>query len=224
MSYGSWLSNLADSSNSKEEKNDLYNQAAISFSKSLEIYPAQQDIWYMKGRCEYLIKNYEEAKKAYLNSIVKFPTQKIESLYSLGQLFEKVKNYDSSLIFYLKVANLDSSFKNVCGSIGRIYIYKNDLNNSLKYLSMSLKQDSTNFSTLSNIGGLYFYNHDYDKAIYYYLKSTYYNKNDCSVYKNIGACWYQKKNFKKALEYYNLAYKCNPENDVLMIINSLKKY
>jgi tetratricopeptide (TPR) repeat protein len=89
---------------------------------------------------------------------------------------------------------------------------------------MSLKQDSTNFSTLSNIGGLYFYNHDYDKAIYYYLKSTYYNKNDCSVYKNIGACWYQKKNFKKALEYYNLAYKCNPENDVLMIINSLKKY
>ena len=223
-SYGLWLSNLADSSNSKEEINYLYNQAAISFSKSLEIYPAQQDIWYMKGRCSYLTNNYDEARNAYLISVERFTKQKIESLYSLGSLFEKIRNYDSSLIYYLKAATLDSSFKNVYGSIGRIYLYKNDLSNSSIYLSKSLKQDSTDFSTLSNIGGLYYYNHDYDKAIHYYLKSTYYSRNDCSVYKNIGACWYQKKNFKKALEYYNLSYKCNPENDVLMIINSLKKY
>jgi tetratricopeptide (TPR) repeat protein len=223
-SYGLWLSNLADSSNSKEEKSYLYNQAALSFTKSLEIYPAQQDIWYMKGRCLFLTNDYDEARDAFLISVERFKKQKIESLYSLGSLFERIRNYDSSLIYYLKAASLDSSFKNVYGSIGRIYLYKNDLSNASIYLLKSLKQDSTDFSTLSNLGGLYYYNHDYDKAINYYLKSRYYNKNDYSVYKNIGACWYQKKNYKKALEYYNLSYKCKPENDVLMIINSLQKY
>jgi tetratricopeptide (TPR) repeat protein len=223
-SYGLWISNLADSSSSKEEKSYLYNQAAISFTKSLEIYPAQQDIWYMKGRCLYLTNNYDEARNAYLISVERFTKQKIESLYSLGSLFERIRNYDSSLIYYLKAAKHDSTFKNVYGAIGRIYLYKNDLNNASIYLSKSLKQDSTDFSTLSNIGGLYYYNHDYDKAINYYLKSSYYNRNDCSIYKNIGACWYQKKKYKEALEYYNLSYKCKPENDVLTIITSLKKY
>lgn len=222
-SYGLWLSNMADSSNSAEEKTLLYNKAAVSFSKSLEIYPAQQDIWYMQGRCFSLTNNYNEARTAYLISIERFSTEKIESLYNLASLFEIVRNYDSSLIYFLKVAKHDSTFKNVYGSIGRIYLYKNELSNSYSYLSKSLKQDSTNFSTLSNIGGVYYYYHDYDKAINYYLKSGKYSKDFCSIYKNIGACWYQKKNYKKALEYYNLAYQCKPENDVLTIINSLKK-
>lgn len=125
-SYGLWLSNMADSSNSAGEKTVLYNKAAISFSKSLEIYPAQQDIWYMQGRCLSLTNNYSEAKKAYLISIERFSTEKIESLYNLASLFEMVRKYDSSLIYFLKVAKKDSTFKNVMGQLaGFIYIKMN---------------------------------------------------------------------------------------------------
>jgi tetratricopeptide (TPR) repeat protein len=222
-SYGLWLSNMADSSNSQEEKTILFNKADVSLSKSLEIYPAQQDIWYMHGRCLTLTNNFNEAKKAYLMSIERFSTEKIESLYNLASLFEIEKNYDSSLIYFFKVAKKDSTFKNVYGSIGRIYLYKNELTNSLNYLTRSLIQDSTNYSTLSNLGGVYYYYHNYDKAIEYYGKCIRYNQNDCLDYKNLGTCWYQKKNYKKALEYYNLAYQCKPENDVLMMISNLKK-
>lgn len=156
-------------------------------------------------------------------SIERFSTEKIESLYNLASLFEIEKNYDSSLIYFFKVAKKDSTFKNVYGSIGRIYLYKNELTNSLNYLTRSLIQDSTNYSTLSNLGGVYYYYHNYDKAIEYYGKCIRYNQNDCPDYKNLEVCWYQKKNYKKALEYYNLAYQCKPENDVLMMISNLKK-
>jgi len=221
--YGLWLSNLADSSHSQEEKTDLYTRAAASFSRSLEIYPEQQDIWYMHGRSLSMTNNYPEAKRSYLISLERFSTPKIESLYNLASLYEIVRNYDSSLIYFQKVARIDSTFNNVYASLGRVYLYKQDLGNSLSYLLRSLKQDSTNFSTLSNTGGVYYYYHDYEKAIGYYLKSVKYNKDFCSNYKNLGACWYQKRNYQTALEYYHLSYKCNPENDVLTIINSLSK-
>ena len=108
----------------------------------------------------------------------------ILSYGSLGVLYAKLGNFDSSYVYYLKANELDLSYN----------LYDNMVN------------------SYNNIGELFFrLKHDYDSALFYYRKSMNYrqklNKNyyKSSVHINIGNVYYENEIYDSAYYYYALA-------------------
>lgn len=148
----------------------------------------------------------------------------------LGMNNQRIKNYDSSIDYYLKALKINEDAgnkKNVASlltSIGSLYYSKKDNSNALDYYlrAAKLNEETGNNKGLlalySNIGNVYNDMSNTPKALEYFLKS--YDLNEAAgnqqalatISTNI-ANVYKSQNNSKAIDYYLKSFKINESLD-----------
>ena len=172
-----------------------------------------------------------------------FSVNQLISLNTLGNIYEKLENYDSALAQYEKCYIL--SLKNNQPAYAQralrnrslIYLNQEKYNDAesetLKVINFSKQSDDKNDLALlySNLGLIYKKQGKIDLALKSYMNSIEYalEINDeatlISVYNNLGVLYKNQKDYPEALKYYNksleLAEKRNQKADIKIAFSNL---
>ncbi len=174
-------------SNSSYDKALIYLRTAYKIAQKLQLKKKLIEVDYLLGRLNLGIKNFEEAKKQFYETIRKAAeindSVMIGDAYgSLGIIFSKQGKIDSSMVFYQKVLqvfnamHLNKKKQPVFINIGDYFLEINQPDSALYYFNLSLQLDSIYQTravsiTYLNIGLAYARKKNYRKAFQYYRKS-----------------------------------------------------
>ena len=88
---------------------DQYNEASVSYKKSLEKNPYNAKASYNLGGALYKEKNYEEAASAYQNAakMAQTPIGASQSFHNLGNTYMQSKQYDEAIESYKNALRLN---------------------------------------------------------------------------------------------------------------------
>ena len=88
---------------------DQYNEASVSYKKSLEKNPYNAKASYNLGGALYKEKNYEEAASAYQNAakMAQTPIGASQSFHNLGNTYMQSKQYDQAIESYKNALRLN---------------------------------------------------------------------------------------------------------------------
>jgi len=107
-----------------KEYNSLnnYDKSLIYAKKMTELYPKTRRYWYIRGKQEQLIEDYDSAIISFTNAI-KLQTDDAESYSSLGDIY-KIKAYDfdkDSIIGDISLSENKSLFKKSRDKLNNLY-------------------------------------------------------------------------------------------------------
>ena len=115
-------------------------QAYILLKKTIETNTQHSDLFYLYGEVNRIIKQYKTAE-FYLLKATKFELHSPYVFYSLGLLYQEIKEYQNSnkffLLFYRLMDNADLHFQ-----MGLNYFYLKDFVNAAEELSKAIELNS----------------------------------------------------------------------------------
>ena len=174
-------------SNSSYDKAIIYLRKAHDIAQRLGLRKKLLEVDYLQGRLNLNIKNFEEAKKQFHETIKEAAeindSAMIGDAYgSLGIIYSKQGKFDSSMVFYQKVLqvfdqlHLTKKKQPAYINIGDYFLELKQPDSALFYFNLSLQLDSVYQTraisiTYLNIGLAYAQKKDYRKAFQYYRKS-----------------------------------------------------
>ncbi len=208
-------------------KKGFYTEAQESFEKTILLYEKTNSVQLVSvyeylGICLYLQSKYKEALDTYKIPIQSglATTKQLGKLYlNMGLCYQKLANYDSSLIMAYRALPILSEYENRGRIMGDCY---NLLGNSLRKLERNeeaihnYKQAIEIFEDTVSIG--YAYNNlaltfqnlsQLDSALFYYQKALICkqktNSYNAPTISNIGIVHFKRGDYEKAIDFYKQA-------------------
>lgn len=194
----------------KREKND----------KALaKAYSLRGNYYYSKREYNTAYTNYHTAVN--ISDNLNDPVQLGIDYDNLARTYNRLKNRDSSVIFFKKSAEVRSILNDSSGvaaaynNTGYIFWQQSRFDSAIFYFEKALKireklPDKENLATtLNNIGTVYYQWSIYDKALEYYVPALNLNKelnmlgNVALILTNIGIVYKETAQIPKAIEYYH---------------------
>ncbi len=194
----------------KREKND----------KALaKAYSLRGNYYYSKREYNTAYTNYQTAVN--ISDNLNDPVQLGIDYDNLARTYNRLKNRDSSVIFFKKSAEVRSILNDSSGvaaaynNTGYIFWQQSRFDSAIFYFEKALKireklPDKENLATtLNNIGTVYYQWSIYDKALEYYVPALNLNKelnmlgNVALILTNIGIVYKETAQIPKAIEYYH---------------------
>lgn len=206
---------------------------------SIYEFPQKADYLYEIANKYYYFRDFETAKKYYLEALSSIPIEKIDNyvskLNTLGLCYSNLNKIDSSNYYLIKALNFAVKNKKelwigiISGNLGTNYFIENKIKEAIYYFKKSIEINTLNdvkldlAITLSKYGAALLIQKKYKEALEVQLKSLniIHNKhfNDYSItykiFPNVARAYAENGNYKKAYLYLDSAYiaKYNYEND-----------
>ena len=136
----------------------------------------------------------------YLGNINKNDQIRIYNIISYS--YAKIKNYNKSIEYSLKVLNINSDDITALTNIGGSYLNKNENLKAEKYLQEAIKLKPDKVEALMNMGTVSLRKNLYKEAIEYYEKALIYNPKMIGLYNSIIETHIISNNIPSALDYY----------------------
>jgi|YNPMSStandDraft_2_1061718.scaffolds.fasta_scaffold00015_28 tetratricopeptide (TPR) repeat protein len=154
-----------------------YLKNSLIFIKQKKNY---NEISYLLGLIYIELGDFQNAYK-YLNQIYNEYKENVEYLYYYSITLKNIKYYDKALNILkniLENTNDTNLVKNCFILLGKIYIEKNEYNESYKYFNEALKYNQNSSEIYYYLALLEYYNKNYTNAKNLLLKSLMFNPNN----------------------------------------------
>ncbi len=205
---------------------DKAAMAVNSWKKGIEINPenakirlALADYYYERGFADLAEKEYQEI-------IYKWPSNQ-ESLFKLGTIYHRHKNFADAKKAYSKVIEADENTELARKSMINLAVItsadkpdEDSLNSSIKMIQKSLLLKQDDADALLALGIIYSRKEMYEKAIeafYQSIKASRDSRMTAEAYNNIGKSYYQLKQYKKSIQAFAKGVEEDPTNEELRI-------
>jgi tetratricopeptide (TPR) repeat protein len=186
---------------------EMYYEAISDFLKVLDLQPTNNITYYNIAHSKYNLDDINGAMKA-INSSIEYDSSYCRALNFKGLIFSNLAETDSSIVYFQKAYNCDSTDYIFVFNLGYGYYKLQDYKKALAIFQKSYSIDSTNIDLLSYMGNCYSELEDYDKAIEFQSRIITRTEGlNYIAFYNRGYSYYEKNEFLKALSDFNDAYK-----------------
>jgi tetratricopeptide (TPR) repeat protein len=174
------------SKHNTEQALTLYREA-LSKIKIAKDKHQLADCFFGIGAIEFQRGNYSKAWENLTSALTHLKQdelkRKIEIWNSLGQIKQRLGDYESALQWYVKVSDASGKINykefqaGALNNIGSIYAQTHRYQEALSYREQALalfrdiKNEQGEAATLTNIGNVYFYLNDFEKALTFFEES-----------------------------------------------------
>lgn len=183
-----------------ENEQGKFDDAIISFKKSLEIKNDDPKCYDELGYAYYKLNDAENAIIQYNKSIALKPTSHVPYL-GIGDVQRIInKNTEEGLVNYLKAAELNPESKKAHYSAGWCYNSKQQYLTALGFLKKALDLDKDYKAALTEIGYSYYSLGEYQNALANFEKSISLDAKNILPHYYAGLCYLAMKNKAEVLK------------------------
>jgi tetratricopeptide (TPR) repeat protein len=185
--------------------------------------PQKEDILLSgKGWIYFQAERYDESVAAFDHAI-KISPNNPDFHYNLGQVYDKVDNFDGMEREMRKTIELEPAYANALNYLGYTYAEKNiKLNEAHDLITRALKVRPNDGFIIDSLAWVYFRKGDLDHAVGELKKALIYVPDDPTIHEHLGEVYYKKKSQGEAREEFLKAIEMNPSNQKL--IDRVKEY
>ncbi len=197
-----------------------YTVAAILVEKAIKMNPKEMKYYFFKADMEMELKNYSDAKKAYLQAIQIFPDNSAPYC-ELGHYFRTFNETDSSLKYInkaIKMAESDSIKFVYYSARASTYYFSRQYDKAQKDDEKILKYNPNNIYALNNLALTYRADNQKIKAIQILKKIISIDSSVVFNYINLGLLYTELDSLKEALTYFDKGVQIDP-NEALLYSN-----
>ena len=192
-------------------RNGELQKAKDIFKKLSKTAPYDSEIKNTLGVILKSLKEYPDAKRAYLEAISLNP--KNPNIYAnYSNLLKELKDYQGALIQISHAIDLKNDESNFFNSKGILLEKLNKRSLAKTHYEIAAKIDPKNSKAYNNLAVLYYNQKEYEKAVENFKKALEVDPEYFEVYSNIGATYNKLKKYDMALNYLKKAIKYNPKN------------
>ena len=171
-----------------------------------------EEIYFAAGNHLYREQEYELSKPFFLKS-VKADPRFAPSWYSLGFVYEKLGDIDSSECAFKRVLELDSTNANTMNAIGYLFVEQGiRLDEAQQLIEHALEIDPLNGYYIDSLGWLYFMKGNYSKAKELLLKAAGL-ADDAVIYDHLGDVYERLGEDEQAYDMWIKALELDPGNE-----------
>ena len=184
---------------------EMYYEAISDFLKVLELQPENNMTYYNIAYSKYSLDDNIGALKA-VDSSIKIDSSYCRALNLKGIIFSHIEETDSSIVYFQKAYDCDSTYYTYVFNLGYGYYKKEEYARALTFFQKSYSIDSTDLDVISYMGICYSELEDNDRAIEFHSKVIIGTESsDYVAFYNRGYSYLQKKEFLKALSDFKVA-------------------
>ncbi len=191
-------------------KNNLFDQAILSFKKSISIggdfFEANHDLataYAHKGDYTSAIFHYKKC--------LKYERYSFELFYNIAKIFDNLKDYESSVAYYVSALNLEPSCAEAWFGNGFALANINRHEEAVTHYRRALNLKPNYFECLASCGYSLIQLNRYDEAVEYYDKSLKLRTDYAEGWANQGVISAKLNHHKFAIDNYDKALKLKPD-------------
>lgn len=178
-----------------------FQDAVTAFTKTLAKFPQASNVYFLRGRAHYLLKEGDAALKD-AESALKFNPRNKEALNLRGALKFDNKDLDGALKDFDAATAVDPSFVKPYVNRGRIFSTRGDLDRVVIELTTAIKLEPANSLIYYQRGNAYAQKRDFDAAIADYDRRLAGEPRDYYARENRAAVYKARKDYQKSLRDY----------------------
>ena len=127
----------------------MYNEAELSYLKTVELNPSRWELWYNLGLTEMKLGKYGEAIRTFERSLAIRP-RNTEALNNIGISYMALRQYGKAAYYYRKALEIDPGYFYGAFNLGRLYFITGDGQQAGEYFSLArrLAQGNSDVETL----------------------------------------------------------------------------
>ncbi len=193
------------------DSKDYY--AALKCHKQIEsITPNDEDNWIQIAVCCRRLKQFDEAYTYLKKSEEKDPL-KVKTLAGFSYYYTDLEDYDTALIYELKIEKIEPQNVSNLISAGASYFNKKekDIHKAIEYMLKVVDIEPENIDALGFLVDFYQELERYQEALTYSFKILRLNKKDHETIHNIGRIYFLGQiDLEKAIHYLNQSVEIRP--------------
>jgi tetratricopeptide (TPR) repeat protein len=195
---------------SVKEMNEMKGRLYFNSMKERNI--RDEEIYFTTGNHFYREREYGLAKSFFFKSI-RANVQFAPPWYSLGFVYEKIGNIDSSVCAFGMVLKMDSTNANTLNALGYLFVEQGiKLDEAQRLIERALEIDSLNGYYIDSLGWLYYRKGDLLKAKELLLKAITFTR-DAVIYDHLGDVYKKLGEDQEAYEMWIKALELDPGNE-----------
>ncbi len=200
-----------------------YDSARLYMQRALGFDPDNQIIWGNLSGVFRQLKLFDSAAYYYKKQLFRKTVPGLQAYFSIGNFYDDMQVYDSAIVYFRKVINLDSKYKPAYTQAGISFMKVEQNDSALIYLSQAMKLDRNSSNGSLNLGLVYHAIKQYDSAIVYIQNAIRLDSTKVKTYYQL-ACIYALANKpEQAILYLQQAYERGYKNvEVLLTDYDLK--
>lgn len=180
--------------------NNGFNEEALSNLKYLEKYfPEDSELHYNLGILYEKTKDFESAKKSYLEAINISPQE--DYYYNLGEVLVSLKEWDEAIEAFRSVLKTDAKDGNAYFNLGVCYFNKDEMNLASDNFQKAVELNPNDIFALFYLGNIYQSNGLTNFAEDCYKKVLTISPDYSWAYYNLASIAYKNDNLEQAKEY-----------------------
>ncbi len=186
----------------------IYPKAIVAYEAVLQRDSTMQLARFELGKL-LLKTNKPDAARKHFNQLVNMANDNPEYHYYLAEAFRELDQPSSSLVFYKKAVDRDSTHLRSLFQLGKYFTVKRETRQALRYIDQGLGIYEDDIAFV-NLKALIYYNNDqFEKAIPWFEKVLELGEQKEYVYEKLAYSYYKTWDFEKAKEYYNVLLEIN---------------
>lgn len=208
------LANICQRKGEMDQAADFYKKALRQEPLNALIKSLYVDLLITRGQNAPALKLVDELIK---NRILIDDSDNTAIHTRIGFALLKMREFDIAITFLLDIISSGNKTPEVWNQLGKAYLQKGYLPDSLKAFQNALEKDQNNVLTLSNMGTLYLTlfrkkkeNRYHAQAIDFYKRAVNYNPEIVSAWNGLAVAYRFAGDRKKAVTYWEKALKINP--------------
>ncbi|MCR5400852.1 MAG: tetratricopeptide repeat protein [Treponema sp.] len=182
----------------------------------------EKEIVLKRAKNAVISRDFSLALRIY-NSLLKYDSENIEYLRSVGSIYEKTGDDQKALEYYARILRTSKSDFNALNSIGGIYRRLKNYDKAIMVLEKALQTGENNALVNYNLGFTYKLTGEYQKAIDCFESVIDENPGDVLAYNHLGAIYYQKGDYNKSILTYKRGLQVDSNHPILQY-NLAKSY
>ena len=183
---------------------DQIEDAIDYLHKYIDKNPYAEIAWHQVGRLNYILKNYDEAIRAF-EFATYIDDEFIGAFMEFGKALERTKKYDQAIENYQRTLDLDDATSYALLRIGKCHEKLGRNDEAIKYYNKTVHEDPLLDKGWIAITNFYYKKNDYDKALHFVNKALEIDSQNPLYWKRYGKINLAMENLVEAENGYRKA-------------------
>ncbi|MDO9530397.1 MAG: tetratricopeptide repeat protein [Syntrophales bacterium] len=189
----------------------LYNEAIVAFTKTLEITPRYAGAYYNRGTAWAMKGDYDRAIVDF-NRALEIDPRCAKAYYNRGIAWADKGDFNRAIADYTKALEIDPRYANAYNTRGYAWGKKGDIDRAIADYTKALEIDPRDAVAYHNRGIAWADKGDFNRAIADYTKVLEIDPRYADAYYNRGNAWGKKGDFNRAIADYTKALEIDPRD------------
>jgi len=185
-----------------------YQKALQTFKKLEKNVSDEKRLMTGLAKCYFMLENYDEAEKYYINSIRLDPNN-YDSLTNLALLYERKGDIEKSLKLLEVSFKINPYYSSTLYLLGKIYLDKKEYEKAEEIFKKAIEVEPENEIIWNKLGVIYFDTGRFEKSLYCFQNAYKLNKNDFLILLNLARVYQRLNDHMKALFYFEKVFELN---------------